>query len=304
MNYHKIFADICLEIHQKEDKGVVASYIPELKKVDKDKFGVYMSMINGEHSAYGDWEEKFSIQSISKVLTLVLAYKSEGEKLWKRVGVEPPGTPFNSLVLLEHENGIPRNPLINAGALVICDILLDTCSNPKEEFLDFVRELAGNDSLEYNQAVAESEKATSFRNAAAANLIKSFGNLKNKVDDVLDLYAYTCSIDMTCADLAHSFQFLATDGYDKKSKRQIISVSRSKRLNALMQLCGFYDQAGEFSVKIGLPGKSGVGGGIVAVLPDHYAIAVWSPGLNEKGNSYLGMEFLELFTTKTEYSIF
>ena len=304
MNYHQIFADICKEIHQLEDKGVVASYIPELKKVDKNKFGVYMSMVEGEHSAYGDWNERFSIQSISKVLTLVLAYKAKGEKLWKRVGVEPPGTPFNSLVLLEHENGIPRNPLINAGALVVCDILLDILDNPKQDFLNFVRTLAGNEKLAHNQAVAESEKDTSYRNAAAANLIKSFGNIHNQVDNVLDFYAYTCSIDMTCAELAHTFQFLATDGIDRKTGKAVISVSQSKRLNALMQLCGFYDQAGEFSVKIGLPGKSGVGGGIVAVLPDHYSIAVWSPGLNTKGNSYLGMEFLEHFTTKTEYSIF
>ena len=304
MDYQKIFSEIHAELEKIDDPGIVASYIPELGNVDPIKFGVHLTTVDDQHFGFGDSNEKFSIQSISKVLSLVMAYQLEHENLWLRVGVEPPGTPFNSLLQLEYDAGIPRNPLINAGALVICDILVGKLNNPKVDFLEFVRKLAGNVNINYNSQVAESEKATSFRNAAAINLIKSFGNIKNDVNAILDLYAHLCSIEMTCKELSRTFMFFATDGIAPYSQERVISVSKSKRLNAMMQLCGFYDQAGEFSFKVGLPGKSGVGGGIVAILPDQYTIAVWSPKLNTKGNSYKGLKFLEMFTTKTGYSIF
>jgi glutaminase len=232
-----------------------------------------------------------------------MAFSFLDEKVWQRVGVEPSGNPFNSLVQLEYEKGIPRNPFINAGALVIADILVSELKNPKQDFLAFIRTLSGNETINYNEKVAQSEKDTGFRNAALCNFLKSFGNIKNEVEVVLDFYFHQCSIEMTCKELAHSFFFFANEGKTKSGK-QILSKSQVKRLNALMQTCGFYDESGEFTYKVGLPGKSGIGGGIAALYPNHFSVATWSPRLNEKGNSELGMAALELLTTKTGMSIF
>jgi len=304
MNYNEIFEGIYEKLNKKNNPGKVATYIPELGNVDPNKFGVHLTKINGEEYSFGDADEKFSIQSIAKVLALTMAYNLENEKLWDRVGVEPSGTPFNSLVLLEHNKGIPRNPLINAGAIVVCDILISRLENPKQALLDFVREVSGLSDIDFNPVVVASEKSTGFHNASLINLMKAYGNIKNDIDEVLDFYFNLCSIEMTCRELSHTFLFYANDGVLPQSNKRIISVSKSKRINAIMQLCGFYDEAGQFSFRVGLPGKSGVGGGIVAIHPDHYSIAVWSPKLNTKGNSWLGMRFLERFTTETELSIF
>jgi len=304
MNYIEIFSEIFEELEKVEDNGFIADYIPELGKVNPNKFGVNISTLAGEDMGYGNFEEKFSIQSISKVFALVAAYRVEGGKLWERVGVEPSGTSFNSLGQLEHDKGIPRNPFLNAGALVVADILYGISSSPNEEFINFVRRISCNPNIYYNPKIARSEKKAGFRNVALVNLLKSFNNIENNVDDVLDFYFNICSIEMSTRDLSKAFLFLANDGISICDKDEILTVSKSKRVNAIMQMCGFYDEAGEFSFKVGLPGKSGVGGGIVAVNPDKYSIAVWSPRLNEKGNSYKGMKFLEIFTTKTECSIF
>lgn len=286
------------------DNGEMASYIPELAQVDPEKFGVHISTMDGGSFGTGDFTEKFSIQSIAKVLSLSLAYSILGDKIWERVGVEPSGTAFNSLVQLEADKGIPRNPFLNAGALVVADILLSNFENPKADFLDFVRSISNNSSLTYSDRIAESEKATGYRNIALCNFIKSFGNIENEPSDVLDFYFSLCSLEMSCQELSELFLFLANNGRGLNSDKAILTESQSKRINALMQTCGFYDESGEFAFKVGLPGKSGVGGGIIAVHPDHYAIAVWSPKLNEKGNSFKGMKFLEEFTTKSELSIF
>jgi len=304
MNYVEVFSKIYYQLEVSNDPGKVASYIPELRDVNPDKFGVHLTTIDDDHYDFGDSDERFSIQSIAKVLALVLAYKLEDEKLWDRVGVEPSGTPFNSLVQLEYDLGIPRNPLINAGALVICDILVSKLENPKHDFIQFVRKVSDNPDIEYCSRIANSEKLAGYRNAALINLIKSFGNIKNDIDVVLDFYFNLCSIEMSCKELSRTFLFLAAYGVCPYTNETIISVSKSKRVNAIMQLCGFYDEAGEFSFKVGLPGKSGVGGGIVAIHPNKYCIAVWSPRLNKKGNSNMGMKFLELFTTEIQASIF
>ena len=304
MNYVEVFSKIYYQLEVSNDPGKVASYIPELRDVNPDKFGVHLTTIDDDHYDFGDSDERFSIQSIAKVLALVLAYKLEDEKLWERVGVEPSGTPFNSLVQLEYDLGIPRNPLINAGALVICDILVSKLENPKHDFIQFVRKVSDNPDIDYCSRIANSEKLAGYRNAALINLIKSFGNIKNDIDVVLDFYFNLCSIEMSCKELSRTFLFLAAYGVCPYTNETIISVSKSKRINAIMQLCGFYDEAGEFSFKVGLPGKSGVGGGIVAIHPNKYCIAVWSPRLNKKGNSNMGMKFLELFTTEIQASIF
>ena len=304
MNYNHLFSKIYDELGKTDDSGEVASYIPELKNINPNKFGVHLTTLDGGHYSFGDSDEKFSIQSIAKVLALVLAYQLENEKLWERVGVEPSGTPFNSLVQLEYDKGVPRNPLINAGALVISDILVSHFDQPKKQFIDFVRKVSGLPEIDYSTRIANSEKSAGYTNAALVNLMKSFGNIRNDVDEVLDFYFNLCSIEMTCKELSRTFLFLADYGVCPSNSEKIISTSKSKRINAIMQLCGFYDEAGEFSFKVGLPGKSGVGGGIIAIHPDKYSIAVWSPRLNKKGNSIRGMKFLELFTTETQASIF
>lgn len=304
MDYEKIFLQITDEINTAGNPGQVASYIPELSRVDANRFGIHLTTVKGRNYSYGDANEKFSIQSVAKVLALTLAFNLEDDKLWERVGVEPSGTPFNSLLQLEYEKGIPRNPLINAGALVICDVLVSRLKNPRQELIDFIRDLAGDQSIDYCPRVARSEKINGYKNAALINLIKSYGNIYNDIDTVFNLYCDLCSIEMTCQELSHAFLFLAAGGMNPLTNKRVVSVSKSKRTNAIMQLCGFYDEAGEFSFKVGLPGKSGVGGGIIALLPGQYCIAVWSPRLNAKGNSYRGMKVLELFTTRTEASIF
>lgn len=304
MKYNDLFSKIYDSLEETDHPGEVASYIPELKNVDPNKFGVHLTTLDGRHFCFGNSDEKFSIQSIAKVLALAMAYQLENENLWERVGVEPSGTPFNSLVQLEYDKGIPRNPLINAGALVISDILVSHFDEPKKQFIEFVRKVSGIPEIDYSTRIADSEKSTGFTNAALVNLMKSFGNIRNDVDVVLDFYFNLCSIEMTCKELSATFLFLADYGVCPSSNEKIISTSKSKRINAIMQLCGFYDEAGEFSFKVGLPGKSGVGGGIIAIHPDKYSIAVWSPRLNKKGNSIRGMKFLELFTTETEASIF
>ena len=229
MDYNKLFSEINNSLNKKKTKGNVASYIPELSKIEPDKFGVHLTTIDNKHFNIGDANEKFSIQSIAKVLSLTLAYKIEGEKLWNRVGVEPTGTPFNSIVQLEYNNGIPRNPLINAGAIVICDILISNLKNPKKEFLDFVRELSGNSTLNFSSKITESEKTTGFKNVALVNFMKSFNNIKNDIDIVIDFYFNLCSIEMTCKELARTFLFLTTDGIDPITNKQMLTESKSKR---------------------------------------------------------------------------
>lgn len=304
MNYEKLFSDIFEELKGVDNIGRVADYIPELAHVDPNHFGVNLTTINGIQYNYADSNVKFSIQSIAKVFSFVLAYSRIKSEVWTRMDLEPAGTPFNSLVQLEYDKGVPRNPFINAGGIVVCDILVSELANPKAEMLEFVRHLSNNDSINYNLKVSESEKISGYRNYALVNLMKSFGNIHNDIDEVMDLYFSICSIEMNCEELSTSFLFLANNGKVPHSDKEILSPSRTKRTNALMQTCGFYDEAGQFTFKVGLPGKSGVGGGIVAILPRRYAISVWSPRLNAKGNSFLGMLFLEEFTSKTKLSIF
>ncbi len=304
MDYQKILDTIHEEISYYDVYGEVASYIPELAKVDPKKFGMHLYKGVSEHYSFGDSREKFSIQSISKVFTLSIAMRILGEDLWDRVDVEPSGDPFNSLTQLEYERGIPRNPFINAGALVIADILVSNLEDPKQELLNFVRKITGDDNIHYDLKVAESEKSTGFRNIALVNYMKALGNIKNDVEPIIDFYFHQCSLAMSCEELAKAFMIYANNGKILETGEKILSRTKVKRINALMQTCGFYDEAGEFTFEVGLPGKSGVGGGIVAIHPAQYSVAVWSPILNPKGNSELGMAALEKLTTMTGLSIF
>lgn len=304
MDYQAILEEIAEKVKSQPHKGRVASYIPALAKVPGDKLGIAMTTIDGEVFSYGDADEKFSVQSIAKVFSLVLAFSKIGESLWQRLGLEPSGNPFNSLVQLEYEKGIPRNPFINAGALVVDDVLMELFPDAKTELLAFIRKLADNTDIAYDKEVATSEWDTGYTNAALAYFLKSHQNIHRKVIDVLEVYFHQCSVAMTCKELARAFLLMANNGVIPATGERILSKSQTKRLNAVMLTCGFYDEAGEFAFRVGLPGKSGVGGGIVAVYPGEWSIAVWSPGLNEHGNSLLGIEVLEMFTTLTEKSIF
>ena len=304
MDYQHILDTIHDEMSYRDVKGKVASYIPELAKIDRKKFGMHVYCGDRQHFCFGDSTEKFSIQSISKVFTLAMAMRLMGEDLWDRVAVEPSGDPFNSLTQLEYESGIPRNPFINAGALVISDILVDQLKDPKKELLEFVRKITGDDDIDYDKTVAASEKATGYRNIALVNYIKALGNIKCDVEPIVDFYFHQCSLAMSCKQLSRAFMIFANKGRILETNEKILKPKTVKRINALMQTCGFYDEAGEFSFQVGLPGKSGVGGGIVAIHPDNYSVAVWSPILNEKGNSELGMKALERFTTLTGVSVF
>jgi len=304
MDYQAILNIIQREFRPQIHQGQVASYIPELSKVDPMKFGMYLHCHDGSAFEFGDSQEKFSIQSISKVFTLTIAKEVLGNDLWKRVDVEPSGTPFNSLTELERENGIPRNPFINAGSIVVADSLLSILENPKKDLLKFVRKLCGDDDIHYDESVAKSERKHGYRNKALVNYMKALGNIENDTEKILDFYFYQCSLAMTCEQLSKAFMLYANEGKHFETGEAVIAPQSVKRINAIMQTCGFYDEAGEFSYRVGLPGKSGVGGGIVAVHPKQYSVAVWSPMLNPKGNSALGMKALEELTTLTGLSIF
>jgi len=304
MNYKEILERIYKEVLQNSEKGKVADYIPALEKIDPDKFGIAVHTIDGEDYSVGNADEFFSIQSIAKVFTLTLAKQKFDESVWKRVGKEPSGTPFNSLVQLESNNGIPRNPFMNAGALVITDMINKNAGRTKMELIEFVRELSGNKQVSYDFEVADSEEKTGYRNRALANFIKSYNNLENEPDDVLDVYYHQSAIRMSCVDLSRAFIYLANGGYSTIAKKQILSSRQTKRVNSVMLIGGLYDAAGDFAYKVGLPGKSGVGGGIIAVIPGKLVITVWSPELNKTGNSAKGIKALELFTTYTGISVF
>lgn len=286
--------------------GRVASYIPALARADPRKLGAAVVTVDGKTASTGDAGEAFSIQSISKVFTLTLALERIGDKLWERVGREPSGSSFNSIVQLEREQGIPRNPLINAGALAVCDVLLEGsgAADTIESILDFVRRLAGDRSVQIDHEVALSESETGFRNASLANFMKSFGNLDNAVADVLDIYFSQCAISMNCVQLARAGLFLATDGSDPLTGNMIVDPQRARRIKSIMLLCGHYDASGDFAFRVGLPAKSGVGGGILAIVPERAAIAVWSPALTPAGNSHAGTAALEYLAREARWSVF
>ena len=302
-NYQEILDKIYVEIQPFTELGKQAAYIPALAKVDPNQFGMCLNTADGNVYSIKDAQTRFSIQSISKVFAIALALSIKGEEVWSQVGKEPSGTAFNSLFQLELEKGIPRNPFINSGAIVVADILLNELKDPENDFINFVRTLSGEQSVDYNLEVAISERENGYLNAAIANLLKYHGRISNDIETVLMFYFKMCSIEMNCQELAKAF--LAFTGLKEFNYRGFsLTNSQVKRLNAVMQTCGFYDEAGEFSYLVGLPGKSGVGGGIVAIHPLKYSVAVWSPRLNNKGNSIMGMKALELLTTYTAESIF
>ena len=302
----KIVTDIADEMRARHDRGEVARYIPELSRVEASAFGLVVIDAAGNVVAAGDSDVHFSIQSISKVFTLTLALGKAGDRLWQRVGREPSGSPFNSVVQLEYERGKPRNPFINAGAIAVTDLILSG-HQPREalgEIVRFMQFLADDDTIGIDEAVAASEQRTGFRNAALANYMKSFGVLDNPVDHTLGVYFHHCAIAMSCRQLAMAGRFLAHLGRHPTTGLSVVQPERARRINAIMLMCGHYDGSGEFAYRVGLPGKSGVGGGILAIAPGKASIAVWAPGLDANGNSHLGRVALEALTKRMGWSIF
>lgn len=306
LDLKSLLRDISGWIKPRLEEGRVADYIPALACIDPRKFGIAVSMIDGGLFTAGDAEELFSVQSISKVFTLTLALEKAADKVWDRVNREPSGTAFNSIVQLERENGIPRNPFINAGAIVIADIILAgrTPSTAISEITKFIQGLSQDPSIAINPEVSRSEAESGFRNASLANFMKGFGNIKSPVEHCLEAYFHHCALSMNCIQLARAGLFLANGGCDPHTSKQIISAERARRINALMLTCGHYDASGDFAFRVGLPGKSGVGGGILAIAPKRASIAVWSPGLNANGNSLAGAYALEKLSQETGWSIF
>lgn len=303
MDLQNLLDDIVGTVQPLIGQGGAADYIPGLAAVDTRQFGISVATRNGEVCSSGDADVPFSIQSISKVFALALVLAGDGDRIWKRVFREPSGNPFNSLVQLEHEDGIPRNPFINAGALVVTDRLLSIAGDAPSPVRELLRQESGNNSIDTDHEVASSEAKNSHRNTSLAHFLASYGNLENPVDSVLEAYIKQCALEMSCTDLALASGFLANNGL-RGDGTPLLSPPQTKRINAVMLTCGTYDAAGEFAYRVGLPGKSGVGGGIVAVVPNNCTICVWSPGLGRSGNSVAGVAALDEFTTRTGWSIF
>ena len=306
LNLQNIVDDITAEMRDMSDRGSVATYIPSLAKVSANQFGIAIVDHAGNVFQAGDAATPFSVQSITKVFALTMVLGAVGDDLWTRVGREPSGTPFNSIVQLESERGIPRNPFINAGAIVVSDLLVGCYDEAHVtlEFVQLMQLLTGDTSIEIDREVAASEAETGFRNVALASYMRSFGNIKRPIEQALGVYFRQCALSMNCLQLARAGRFLMTGGINPDTGRTIVTEHRAKRILALMLTCGHYDGSGEFAYRVGLPGKSGVGGGILAIAPGIASIAVWSPGLNQRGNSQLGTVALEKLVHKTGWSVF
>ena len=293
------------EARRAPDRGKVASYIPTLAAVDPARFGIAIELADGRSFTGGDAQVGFSIQSISKVFALTLALGKVGEALWERVGREPSGSAFNSIVQLEVEHGKPRNPFINAGAIVVADVNLagGRSSETVGELLRLVRWAASDEAVRVDAEVARCETETGERNRALAHFMKAEGAIRDAPDQVLDTYFHGCAIEMSCQQLARAGRYLMLGGRHPGGGR-VVPEQRARRILSLMLTCGHYDASGDFAYRVGIPGKSGVGGGILAVVPGFASVAVWSPGLDEKGNSLLGGLALERLAAATGWSVF
>jgi glutaminase len=304
-NLAEIVATIHEDMRPHLGRGRVADYIPALARVDPRHFGIAIATCDGRAAAAGDAETLFSIQSLSKVFTLTLALETLGAGLWRRVGHEPSGSAFNSIVQLEREKGIPRNPLINAGALVVTDALL-AGGDPAATIAaitGFMRRLSDDPTVSIDPEVAASEAGAGFRNASLANFLRACDNLQNNVADVLHVYFNQCALAMNCRQLARAGLYLAHGGVDPLTHAKVTTPEHARRINAVMMTCGHYDASGDFAFRVGLPGKSGVGGGVLAIAPRRGAMAVWSPGLNAAGTSQVGMMALQRLASLTGWSV-
>lgn len=303
MEYQRLLEQVHRQVSELIGQGEVASYIPALARVDGSQFGFALRCVDGQEASVGSADTAFSIQSMSKIFSLSLALQLLGEDLWSRIGREPSGDPFNSLVQLEHEHGRPRNPFINAGAIAVADRLVSHCVDAKQSIREMVSDLVG-EPIDYDLEVAASEAAHGARNAATAHFMRSFGKLDNPVDVVLDVYFHQCALSLSCRQMASACGFLVNGGVNPRNGVEVLNKRQARRINSLMLTCGTYDVAGEFAFIIGLPCKSGVGGGILATVPHRMSLCVWSPALGPSGNSLAGTKALELFAAEAGVSVF
>ncbi|WP_417449417.1 glutaminase [Kordiimonas sp.] len=304
MDYQAVLDYIREAVEPAFGKGRVADYIPALASVPPRKFGMAIQLPDGRNFTTGDAAEPFSIQSISKLFVLQLVMSHLGDMVWTRVGKEPSGDRFNSMIKLEMEHGVPRNPFINPGALATLDLLMSLKGDTKQRLRDYLRYLSMNDTVQADPVVAQSEFEHAHLNRAMAHLMKGYDNIHMDVDELMETYCHQCAMTMSCVDLARAGLPLAMGGYSPLHEESVISTSQAKRINAVMLTCGTYDSVGSFAYRVGLPAKSGVGGGILAVVPGKMSICVWAPELDAFGNSYVGAAALEMFTSLTHTSIF
>ena len=291
-----VLDEIAEACRQKAADGKVASYIPALARVDPSKFALVVRTADGQEFATGDADQPFSIQSVSKLFSLALAMEWVGEDLWKKVDREPSGMRFNSLIQLETEHGIPRNPFINAGAIATTDALLSGRPGWPEDLATQMRLMSGNDAITFDDEVYESEKATGDLNRAMAYVLKAHGNLAGDPMQVVNAYFRACSLAISARDLTRAAMFLVTPQDNASACAEGL---HAQRIRAIMRTCGLYDQSGEFAYRVGLPGKSGVGGGILVTQPGVFAACAWSPPLDRFGNSVAGQAALEMLASKT-----
>ena len=301
----RVVFEITDEIASIDDRGEATRQIDALSGIDTGQFGIAILTRDGELVCGGDADTPFSIQSISKVFSLELVLEAHGDQLWERVGRDPSGDPFNSVIDLERQEGHPRNPFINAGALIVVDMLLDT-RRPDDEVeavVAFVERLLDGDEFTLDAEVARSDDDAGSLNRAMLNIAKHFGNVRNDVDKIMSAYVRQCAIELSCRQLARVGRFLMLGGVGSAT-RDVEAARRARRILSLMMTSGLYDGAGEFAYRVGLPAKSGIGGGILAIAPNTASIAVWSPGLDESGNSKLGTLALEMLTDRLDWSAF
>jgi len=295
------------QVKQYTSEGKVADYIPALSVADPSKVAVAIYDGNDTCFSEGNFNEKFTLQSISKVLTLALALMDHGEKyVFSKVGMEPTGDPFNSISKLETQiPSKPLNPMINAGALAVSSLIKGSSNEEKlERLLQFVRDLSGNDQISYNKEVAQSEFETADLNRALSYFMKQHGVLTGDVDELLDFYTKQCAIEVNCEDLAKIGFALANQGKHPLQKNDIIPAEIARLVKTFMVTCGMYNASGEFAIRVGIPAKSGVSGGIVGAVPGNIGIGIYGPALDKKGNSVAGMRLLELLSSKYHLSIF
>lgn len=297
---------ICAQMLDSEDWGTASTLTPQLKDIDTKQFGLAVCISDDEVVTGGSADKAFTIQSISKVFSLTIALEVFGDKVWERVGREPSGDPYNSLVDLESHEGYPRNPFINAGALVVNDMLhgLKRDDGGSDTVRELIEALLDGEKVGIDDDVANSEGGSNFANRAMANLSKHFNNFRNDVEPVLKDYIHQCSLSMSCRQVARAGRYLMVERTKSENDDDLRRARRVRRINALMLTCGQYDGSGDFAFRVGLPAKSGVGGGILAIVPNVASICVWSPGLDENGNSLLGTKALEMLSERMDWSVF
>ena len=283
--------------------GEVADYIPELGKADKNALGIALASKSGNVYTAGDAETRFTIQSISKIISLCAALESCGyDAVFDRVGMEPSGEAFNSIVELDLVSGKPYNPMINSGALAIVDLLLGKYTFA--ELLEISRKLCMDGGIRMDEKVYRSEMDNCSRNRAIGWLLKSKGIIENEVDDILQLYTAMCSLSVTACSLANLALILANDGVDAGTGERLLSSSTVRVVKTIMLTCGMYDGSGQFAVEVGLPTKSGVGGGLLSIVDKTLGIGIYGPSLDKKGNCIAGGAMLRFLSSEFGLHIF